>query len=166
MDRPSFVQTYLSMCYLIAQRSHDSQTKIGSVLTDEDNVVCSTGYNGFAGKINDEGLPTVRPDKYAYMIHSEESTILNCKHRPVNGIMYINAAPCFKCVQRMWQFGIRKIIYCGLTRPNCIDKEDIARTQDFILRTGNKLSITSVEFDRSLIENVCNLIVSQERIGV
>lgn len=166
MNRPSFAETYISMCYIIAQRSHDSQTKVGAVLTDEDNTICSTGYNGFASGINDIGLPTERPGKYQYMLHAEENMILNCKHKPKNGIVYLNTAPCFKCVQKMWQFGIRKIIYSNLFQANCVDPEDSRNTNDFILRTGNTLSISQYNFDNTLIRHVNDLLMSQLKKGV
>ncbi len=43
MKRPEWDHLYITMCYLVGMRSLDAHTHVGSVITDSDNVLVSTG---------------------------------------------------------------------------------------------------------------------------
>jgi deoxycytidylate deaminase len=96
----------MGLAFIAAQRSHDEQTKHGCVLVDPMHHVIGVGFNGHirGGK---DTLPTTRPDKYPFMIHSEQNALANCVVPPwtVSGgvTAYITGRPCLQCSQILWQ---------------------------------------------------------------
>lgn len=98
---------FLDMLNLVRTRSSDSQTQVATILT-ENNRIVSTGYNGFPSGL--DGLPSVRPAKYKWMVHGEINAIVNCMHRPTNPTCYITGTPCHRCMIAMWNFGVRRVI--------------------------------------------------------
>lgn len=110
--RPSWDDYLLGLAFVVAQRSHDSQSQHGCVITDKDHRILGTGYNGFARGLDDTVLPTVRPAKYDWIIHSEMNALSNCIIKPEGGVAYITGEPCCPCLMQLYQSGIRKI-RCG-----------------------------------------------------
>ena len=114
MLRPSKIQNYMAIAETIAERSHDAETKVGSVLvrTINDTMV-STGYNGFIPGAPDDALPTTRPAKYEYIQHSELNLIANCSK---NGIstegcyVVCTMSPCVNCTRLLVSSGIRRVV--------------------------------------------------------
>ena len=119
--RPSWDDYLIGLAFAVSQRSHDSQTKHGCVLTDQDHRILGTGYNGFPRGMDDKELPTTRPEKYDWMIHSEINALSNCSIRPYNGICYLTGEPCLPCLMQLHQNGIKKVI-CGA--KYCWQKND------------------------------------------
>ena len=110
-ERPTWYQTFMEMAYVLSKRSHDSQTKNGAIIVNQNNRILGAGYNGFMRGIDDSKLPTTRPDKYPWMIHAEVNAILNCEHNPENATIYVTGHPCENCYQYIWQCGIKTIVY-------------------------------------------------------
>jgi len=112
--RPSKLQIAMMTAKNIALLSHDSETKVGSILLDQNTMtIISTGYNGFVRKAPDDKLPTTRPDKYKYMMHSEENLLTNCLRNGIstnNCIVVCTLTPCSRCMRLLWQSGITKVI--------------------------------------------------------
>ena len=110
---------FFSEAVLWSRRSHDSQTQCGCVLVKNKTVI-ATGYNGFMREINDEALPTTRPDKYPYMIHAEANAVYNCAREgksTLGATAYITAPPCTTCLQMLWQCGVHDIYFSDLSSP-------------------------------------------------
>lgn len=84
---------------------------MGSVIVTPDNRHCSVGYNGFAAGIEETEEKWQRPIKYQYVIHSEENAILNCPFETIGCTIYITHQPCHRCIQRLRNAGIKRIIY-------------------------------------------------------
>lgn len=110
--RPSWDDYLLGLAFVVSQRSHDSQSQHGCVIVDKDHRIVGTGYNGFARGLDDTSLPTVRPAKYDWMIHSEMNALSNCIIKPEGGTAYITGEPCCPCLMQLYQNGIKKI-RCG-----------------------------------------------------
>lgn len=110
-NRKSWEEYYLEIAKVVSTRSHDLETKHGCVITDSENRPLGFGYNGFPRGMKDSELPVTRPHKYNFMIHAEVNAILNCVHKPKNGIAYITGEPCNNCILFLWQAGINKIVY-------------------------------------------------------
>lgn len=121
MDRIEWTDLFLTMAFLVAQRSPDSQTKHGAVLVDEKNRIVGMGFNGFPRGCDDKNIPTTRPEKYPWVIHSEPNCILNSSSDAdlTKCTMYITGKPCLECLKIMVQAGIKRIIY-GHVGSNCI----------------------------------------------
>jgi len=164
MNRPSWLETYLSIAFIVAQRSHDVETQCGCVITDKNNIILGTGYNGFCKGLLDNDLPTTRPAKYPYMRHSEINCLDNCSKRPEDGsIAYITTVPCFNCLQALWQNNVWEIYYTNLYTPKCVNPADEAVRKDFIRRTGFKLELIPIDYTPSLIEKTLSKIQSYDQ---
>jgi dCMP deaminase len=125
VQRSGWDETMLAIAHDVRKRSIDSQTQCGCVITDRSHKILGVGYNGFPRDIDDSILPNVRPDKYDFMLHSELNAILNCEHRPENGIAYVTSRPCVHCTMCLWQVGIRELVYevDGASSPVMHDDE-------------------------------------------
>ncbi len=113
-ERPSWDDYFMGLAFAISQRSLDSQTKHGTVLIDNWNHIIGTGYNSFPRGMKDELLPKTRPDKYAWMMHSEEcalaNTTTNIWNIPGGATAYITGQPCNRCAKLLWQSNVTKWI--------------------------------------------------------
>jgi dCMP deaminase len=98
----------------VSLRSHDAETKVGSILVSKDNgAIIATGFNGFVKYANDEKLPNTRPEKYEFILHSEINLITNCAKLGIsmnNCIVYCTLTPCAHCMRVLWQTGITEVI--------------------------------------------------------
>lgn len=101
---------FIGMACYVAMRSKDAETKNGAVVVDGiTNTIIGTGYNGFPRGLVDAELPSTRPEKYQYMIHSEINAMVNRDCR--GGILYCTMEPCEDCAMMAIQAGIVEIIY-------------------------------------------------------
>lgn len=112
--RPNKTLYYMGIAEQVASRSHDAETKVGSVLVKESNhTLVSTGFNGFIPGAPDNLLPNTRPLKYEFVQHSELNLIANCAK---NGIstdgcyVVCTMSPCTSCTRLLVSSGIRKVI--------------------------------------------------------
>ena len=112
--RPSKNQNFMNMAEIVALRSHDAETKVGSLLiSNRTGAILGSGYNGFAHGVDDESLPNTRPDKYDYMIHSETNLLCNLAKHGVStndSTLYCTMSPCLNCMRMLYQSGITKVI--------------------------------------------------------
>jgi len=100
---------------VVAENSHDTQTQVGSLLVhNETGSILSSGFNGFIRKASDDTLPTTRPEKYPYILHSELNLMINCA---LNGVSTSNCfvvctlSPCIHCCRILWQAGVHTIYF-------------------------------------------------------
>jgi len=104
----------MTIAEAVSQRSHDSETQVGSVLVNsEDDTIVATGYNGFLYEVEDHMLPDTRPEKYEYIVHSEQNILMYCARKGIatkNCYLICTHTPCDTCLKLLWQAGIRKII--------------------------------------------------------
>lgn len=137
--RPSKISFYMAMAEVAASRSHDSETKVGSILVKADTgAIIATGCNGFVRGADDAALPDARPDKYDYMVHSEMNLIANCARHGISTdgcFVVCTLTPCKVCMRMLWQCGVTRAI-CGSRYK---DFEEICRMKDI------SLSISSIE---------------------
>lgn len=107
-ERISWDEYFGLMVQVIALRSDDADTKIGSVIVDKNNRVISTGYNGTPRGTD---LPKTRPDKYHFILHSEQNSILFSKCDLTGCKIYIlGMPPCDTCAKMIVQSGITEVI--------------------------------------------------------
>lgn len=104
---PSWDEYYLEMLETVRSRSPDSQTKVGCIIT-ENNHLISIGYNGWPAGI--DNLPSERPNKYSWMVHSELNAIVNAQIKPKRPTAYITHIPCNVCSKALWNWGCRRIV--------------------------------------------------------
>jgi dCMP deaminase len=113
--RPTWDEYFLSLAFHISVRSEDPDIKHGAVLVNEYNQIIGTGYNGPVKGSDNSVIPfNIRDEKRKWMIHAEENCILNTTQNPSerrnNCVMYVTGQPCNNCLQRIINFGVKKII--------------------------------------------------------
>ena len=98
----------------VAKRSHDAETKVGSVLVNNSTgAIIATGCNGFIRGADDTILPNTRPEKYPYMVHSEQNLIANCARHGISmedTMLVCTLSPCVNCMRMLWQCGIKRVV--------------------------------------------------------
>ena len=114
MSRPTWDETFLEICHVLAKRSKDQSTKIGSLIVGPDNEIISGGYNCFPRGTDDNRQERQeRPKKYFYFEHAERNAIYNAARLGflLKGTrIYSQWFPCADCARAIIQCGIKKII--------------------------------------------------------
>lgn len=123
----SWDKYFISIASLVSTRSKDPSTQVGAVLV-KDNVIISTGYNGFARGCNDSVLERYdRPLKYDWMVHAEENAIINsCREgvKTLGATLYVTPMrPCYKCARAIIQSGVKRVVCQYLFSDENWDKE-------------------------------------------
>ena len=135
--RPSKVKNYMDMAEIVAQRSHDAETKVGAVLiNNKSGAIMATGFNGFVRGACDHELPSTRPDKYEYILHAEQNMIANCARHGISMedcSLICTLSPCKVCMRMLVNCGITHVIVKELYR----DFEDILTMKDVDTSIGN-----------------------------
>ena len=112
--RKSKMKVAMEIAKAVSQRSHDSQTKVGSVLIkNSSGAHIATGFNGFVRNSPDHLLPTTRPEKYKYICHSEENLIYNCARHGIamnDCTLVCTLSPCVKCMRALYQTGVTRVV--------------------------------------------------------
>lgn len=154
--RPNWTNYFLGLAKVISQRSHDIHTQHGCVITDLNNRILGVGYNGFPKGLDDTNLPTSRPDKYHWMVHSERNALSNCVIRPDNGIAYVTGQCCNDCIIALWQEGIKKVVMIDDHGTKLFDENAQKRFDTFIDMSG--MIIEKVNPDLSWLKNLCGVL--------
>lgn len=132
MDRPDWNQYFMSLCLCVSQRSHDKHTKCGAIIVDNHYRVLSIGYNGFPRNTPHEAMSLERPDKYFYMVHSEENAIINATQSLDGTTIYITGHPCHRCMRMIIQAGITKVVV-GPIVTKCVDEDDKFASEQMLI---------------------------------
>ena len=138
--RPNWTDYFLGLAKVVSQRSHDIHTQHGCVITDQNNRILGVGYNGFPRGLDDSKLPTHRPDKYPWMVHSERNALSNCVVRPDDGIAYVTGQCCNDCTIALWQEGIKTIYMINDHGTHLFDEEAQKRFDLFVSMSNIKIS--------------------------
>ena len=85
---------FLNIAKEVSKKSKDVHTQCGCILV-HNNKIIGTGYNSFPRLMNDDNLPTTRPEKYDWMIHSERNALLNRTMIVDAFKAYMTTKPCF-----------------------------------------------------------------------
>jgi len=118
MKRTNYIswdEYFMGVALLAAQRSKDPNSQVGACIVSQDNIILSTGYNGFPNGCSDDEFPWDREGadtKYPYVVHAELNAILNSGGRSLKGAkLYVALFPCNECAKAIIQSGIRDVIY-------------------------------------------------------
>lgn len=110
---PDWDEWFFKHVYLVASKSKDRYTKIGTVIVDGRTVI-SEGYNGLASGVNDDiDSRHERPEKYFWYSHSERNAIFHCARRGIKTektTLMTLGLPCCDCADAIINSGIKKII--------------------------------------------------------
>jgi dCMP deaminase len=111
-------ETYIGLSKLLAMRSKDPNTQVGSCIIDKDNRIISLGYNGLPYGCDDKDFPWEcrqadhsYETKYPYAVHAETNAISiahNTSPRDLeNAKVYVTLFPCSNCAAKIIQAGIK-----------------------------------------------------------
>lgn len=109
----------LQIAWVTSGRSTCSRRRVGCVITDSDNHIISTGYNGVpkdmvhcseelcpgANYAVGEGLDICKA------IHAEINAIAHCRDIKNAKTLYVTTSPCMSCIKAIAATNIRKIFY-------------------------------------------------------
>lgn len=154
--RPSWTDYFLGLAKVVSQRSHDSQTQHGCVITDSHNRILGVGYNGFPRGLKDNDLPNTRPNKYPWMIHAERNALSNCIVRPDNGIAYVTGQSCNDCIMALWQEGVSTVIMSKNHGTHLFDQDAQDRFDKFVQMSG--INIMYIEPNLSWLKHLCGVL--------
>ena len=124
--RPDWDSWFMTLCFVISQKSIDPRTKHGAILVSKDHRILSVGYNGPIRDSLDTNIPIHDEKKYPYLLHSEENCILNYNgsQQDLEGAtLYITGKFCHRCLRMILQKGIKNITI-GPVKSFCKDAED------------------------------------------
>ncbi len=111
----SWDEYFMGVALLAAKRSKDPNTQVGACIVDNNNIILSTGYNGFPYGCSDDEYPWEREGdntKYNYVVHAELNAILNAQGKSLNGArIYVDLFPCNECAKAIIQSGISEVVY-------------------------------------------------------
>ena len=114
-DYISWNEYFMGIALLASKRSKDPNTQVGACIVNADNVILSTGYNGFPYGCSDDEFPWEREGgdtKYNYVVHAELNAILNAGGRSLKGArIFVDLFPCNECAKAIIQSGIKEVIY-------------------------------------------------------
>jgi dCMP deaminase len=115
-DSISWDECFMRIANIMALRSKDPSTQVGTVIASQNNVVVGLGYNGFPRGIENDQLPWEREGelhetKYAYICHAEENAIYNANGDTEGCKLYTGLFPCNECTKAMIQNGIKEVVY-------------------------------------------------------
>lgn len=118
MKRTDYInwdEYFMGVAILASKRSKDPNTQVGACIVDKDNVILSTGYNGFPYGCSDDEFPWAREGtdtKYSYVVHAELNAILNSRGKDLKGAtLYVDLFPCNECAKAIIQSGITELVY-------------------------------------------------------
>jgi len=114
-DYISWDEYFMGVSLLAAKRSKDPNTQVGACIVSRENVILSTGYNGFPIGCSDDEFPWEREGKdtkYPFVVHAELNAILNSSGKSLKGArIYVDLFPCNECAKAIIQSGISEVVY-------------------------------------------------------
>lgn len=120
MKREGYInwdEYFMGVALLASKRSKDPNTQVGACIVHE-NVILSTGYNGFPYGCSDDEYPWAREaenqnnTKYPFVVHAELNAILNSQGRSLkDAAIYVALFPCNECAKAIIQSGIKEVVY-------------------------------------------------------
>ena len=135
LGRPDWDSYFISLAFLVAQKSIDPRTKHGSILVSKDHRVLSIGYNGPIKNSIDQNIPIHDERKYTRLLHAEENCLLNyygsCQDLK-DSTIYVTGGCCHRCLRMILQKGIKNIVI-GPVISACKDAEDENACKEMII---------------------------------
>lgn len=139
--KPSWDDYFLGLAFLASRRSPDPHTQHGTVIADGNHHVIATGYNGFPRGMDDDGLPTTRPEKYAFFEHSETNALANVTRSlwDASATAYVTGKPCFSCLKALWRHNVRHVVHADRRGFTHESEREIANYDRVLRETGMRV---------------------------
>jgi len=151
-DYISWDEYFMGIALLAAMRSKDPSTQVGACIVDENNIILSTGYNGFPKGCSDDEFPWARTGeetKYPFVVHAELNAILNSGGKDLkNSRLYVALFPCNECAKAIIQSGIKEVVYLSDKYAN---EDNTLASKRMLSAAGVKLTQLKLERDSLVI---------------
>ena len=146
---------------VVAKKSKDPNTKVGSCIISNEGELLSIGYNsepkGWKGNFpwgnNIKEVGEINT-KYPYVIHSECNAINNYegpKDKLENATIYVTLFPCNNCSKQIIQSGIKRVVYIS---DKYKDTEDNIKSKILLTRCGIEfIQMDMLEKEKVLVKN-------------
>ncbi len=153
----SWDEYFMGVSLLAAKRSKDPNTQVGACIVDQNNIILSTGYNGFPYGCSDDLYPWERTGadtKYNYVVHAELNAILNARGKDLKGArLYVDLFPCNECAKAIIQSGIAEVVYLY---DKYADSAATVASKKMLTSAGVKLTQFTTDKDSITLEFVKN----------
>lgn len=140
-DYISWNEYFMGVAILASKRSKDPNTQVGACIVDRNNIILSTGYNGFPYGCSDDEYTWERTGddtKYEYVVHAELNAILNARGRDLDGArIFVDLFPCNGCAKAIIQSGIREVVYLY---DKYADSKDTIASKRMLASAGVKMT--------------------------
>ncbi|MBE6036388.1 MAG: dCMP deaminase family protein [Clostridiales bacterium] len=153
MKRTDYItwdEYFMGVALLAAKRSKDPSTQVGACIVSPENIILSTGYNGFPFGCSDDEFPWDREGedtKYPYVVHAELNAILNSQGKDLKGSrLYVALFPCNECAKAIIQSGIREVIYLS---DKYADTPSVMASKKMLTAAG--IALRHLDSDRELV---------------
>ena len=153
----SWDEYFMGVSLLAAKRSKDPNTQVGACIVDQNNIILSTGYNGFPYGCSDDLYPWERTGadtKYNYVVHAELNAILNARGKDLKGArLYVDLFPCNECAKAIIQSGIAEVVYLY---DKYADSAATVASKKMLTSAGVKLTHFTTDKDSITLEFLKN----------
>lgn len=154
--RPTWDEYFLLLAFNVSLRSEDPDIQHGAVIVNQYNHIIGTGYNGPVKGSDNSVIPfDVRDEKRKWMIHAEENAMLNVtqssSERGLSCRLYVTGQPCNNCLQRMINFGIRRVVMAE-RMGSITENEEAAIMRRELVRMGG-IEVSTVPVDNPWIRD-------------
>ena len=117
-QRPEVMAYFLEMLKLVASRGTCVRRQVACIITDKQNHVLSTGYNGVPSKFPHcqagqlcEGADDAPGNSSRCMaVHAEVNAVIQCRDLKDAHFMYCSCTPCFSCGKMIANTNIKAVI--------------------------------------------------------
>ena len=115
---------FMNIAKMVSLKSKDTKRQVGAILVSQkDNRILSTGYNGLPSHINDNIDWNNRELVHSMIIHAEMNCILYASSKFENCILYSTLSPCKDCIKIIAAANIKQIIYLDDYKDLSVSKE-------------------------------------------
>lgn len=156
-DYISWDEYFMGVALLAAKRSKDPNTQVGACIVDSNNIILSTGYNGFPYGCSDDVYPWNRDGedtKYNYVVHAELNAILNASGKDLRGArLYVDLFPCNECAKAIIQSGISEVVYLY---DKYADSPQTVASKKMLTSAGVKLTRFSAPNNKIVLDFTAN----------
>ena len=130
---------FLELALHISTWSKDLNTKVGCVITNADNQILTTGYNGLPRILDDSKTDRLkRPEKYLWTEHAERNALYQAARLGIslmNCTLHTTLFPCCDCSRGIIQSGItRVVVFDKAFDPRW--KENFMKSWDMLIEAG------------------------------
>ena len=117
-NRVAADHAYLNMALMLAQRSTCLDKQVGCIITDRQNRIIATGYNGAPRGVAhciDLGVCAVERaggnKNVCPSAHAEQNALLQCKDPDAIHSIYLTLSPCVSCIRLINNTACKRIVF-------------------------------------------------------